>query len=66
MAYMGFKKLSKALAKNPKIDNPGAVAASIGREKYGAEKFQKAASEGKKMEHMDRSPNALSNQKKRK
>lgn len=49
---MGFKKLQKALAKNPKIENPGALAASIGREKYGKDKFQKAASEGHKMKDM--------------
>lgn len=52
MAYVGFKKLQKALAKNPKIENPGALAASIGREKYGKDKFQKAASEGHKMKDM--------------
>ena len=46
--YMGFKKLEKAVAKGG-ADNPGAVAASIGREKYGKKKFQKAAAQHKKL-----------------
>ena len=46
--YMGFKKTEKAIAKSGAKD-PAAVAASIGRKKYGKEKFQKAASAGKKM-----------------
>jgi predicted S18 family serine protease len=41
MAYVGFKKL--AAKTSP------AVAASIGRKKYGKKKFQKAAAQGKKM-----------------
>ena len=45
---MGFKKLEKEIAKNPKVDEPAAVAASIGRKKYGKEKFQKMAAAGKK------------------
>lgn len=31
-----------------KVKNPGAVAAKVGREKYGAAKFQKLASAGRK------------------
>jgi hypothetical protein len=31
------------------VRDPGAVAAAIGRKKYGKAKFQKAASQGKKM-----------------
>jgi hypothetical protein len=31
-----------------KVENPGAVAAKIGREKYGKERFQKMAAKGKK------------------
>ena len=57
--YMGFKKTEKAIAKNPKVDNPAAVAASLGREKYGKEKFQKAAAAGKKLgesEMMEKAP----------
>lgn len=46
--YMGFKKTEKAVAKSGAKD-PAAVAASIGRKKYGKEKFQKAAAAGKKL-----------------
>jgi hypothetical protein len=49
MAYVGFKKLKGQLAKKKGVRNPGAVAASIGRKKYGKAKFQKAAAQGKKM-----------------
>lgn len=38
-----FSKLKAKLAENPKITNPGAVAASIGRKKYGAETMKQAA-----------------------
>ncbi len=41
MAYVGFKKLEGKL--QGKVSNPGAVAASIGRKKYGAKAFQHAA-----------------------
>ena len=50
MAYMGFDKLAGSL--KGKVDNPGAVAASIGRKKYGKKKFQKAAASGTKMKGM--------------
>ena len=40
--YMGFKAVEKA-AKKGGAENPGAVAASIGRKKYGKAAFQKAA-----------------------
>jgi hypothetical protein len=46
--YMGFEKTKAAVAKGGAKD-PGAVAASIGRKKYGKEKFQKAAAAGKKL-----------------
>lgn len=46
--YMGFKKVAAA-AKAGGAENPEAVAASIGRKKYGKEKFQKAAAAGKKL-----------------
>lgn len=45
MAHIGFKKLKAMLAKKG-AKNPGAVAASIGREKYGAKKMAKAAHSG--------------------
>ena len=46
--YMGFKAVEKA-AKAGGAKNPAAVAASIGRKKYGKKKFQKAAAAGKKL-----------------
>ena len=46
--YMGFKKTAAAVAKGG-AENPAAVAASIGRKKYGKAAFQKAAAAGKKM-----------------
>lgn len=51
MGYVGFDKLKALLAKKG-AKNPGAVAAKIGQNKYGKEKFEKAAHEGKKMEGM--------------
>lgn len=36
-----FSNLTKALAKRPGVTNPAALAASIGRKKYGKKKFQK-------------------------
>lgn len=44
MAYIGFSKLKSKLAGKPGIRNPGAVAASIGRKKYGAKKMSKMSS----------------------
>ena len=46
--YVGFKKVEKA-AEKAGAENPAAVAAAVGRKKYGKEKFQKAAAAGKKM-----------------
>ena len=46
MAYYGFSKLKAKLAGKPGIRNPGAVAASIGRKKYGTKKMAKAAATG--------------------
>jgi hypothetical protein len=42
-----FQKLSKELAKKG-VDDPKALAASIGRKKYGKKKFQQMAAKGKK------------------
>ena len=53
MAYMGFKKVEASAAASG-ARNPGAVAASIGRKKYGKKKFQKAAASGKSMRGMSR------------
>jgi hypothetical protein len=47
--YMGFDKTVAAIKKGGSAKNPEAVAASIGRKKYGKEKFQKAAAAGKKL-----------------
>lgn len=47
--YMGFKKTAAAIKKGGSAENPEAVAAAIGRKKYGKEKFQKAAAAGKKL-----------------
>lgn len=46
--YMGFEKLKGKLAARG-AKSPGALAAWIGRKKYGKEKFQKAAASDKKM-----------------
>ena len=48
-AYVGFKKLKAKIAAKGGVRNPAAVAASIGRKKYGKEKFQAMAAAGKKM-----------------
>lgn len=48
--YIGFAKLKGQLARKPGVKNPAAVAAAIGRKKYGKEKFQKMAAAGKKAE----------------
>jgi hypothetical protein len=45
--YMGFKAVEKAVAAKG-ARNPAAVAAYIGRKKYGKEKFQAMAAAGKK------------------
>lgn len=48
MPYEGFKAVEASAAKSG-ARNPAAVAASVGRKKYGAKKFNKAASEGHSM-----------------
>lgn len=45
--YMGFKKLEKALGKKG-AENPAALAAWIGRKKYGKKAFAKASARGRK------------------
>jgi hypothetical protein len=42
-----FAKLKKKLSRKG-IRNPGALAASIGRKKYGKRRFQKMAAKGRK------------------
>ncbi len=46
MAYVGFKKLAGELAHEKGVTNPAALAASIGRKKYGAKKMQHASATG--------------------
>lgn len=43
-----FQKLKKMLSKEKNVYDPAALAASIGRKKYGKEKFQKMSEKGKK------------------
>lgn len=43
-----FAALEKSIAAKGKVRNPAAVAASIGRKKYGAKKFQQLAAKGRK------------------
>ena len=45
MAYTGFNKLQAELARKG-VRDPGALAASIGRAKYGKRKFQHASATG--------------------
>lgn len=47
--YIGFKALEKELSNKKGIHNPAALAASIGRKKYGAKKFNAAAHAGKSL-----------------
>ena len=46
MAYVGFDKLKGQIASKGNVQNPGAVAAAIGRKKYGGRAMSKAASTG--------------------
>lgn len=43
-----FAALKSKLAEKPGVSNPGALAAYIGREKYGASKMSKMAAKGRK------------------
>lgn len=42
-----FAALKSELAKKPGIENPAALAASIGRKKYGAKKMEKLSAGGR-------------------
>lgn len=46
-----FQKLKNKIAKRGGVSNPGAVAAAIGRKKYGKKRFQHMAAAGKKRKH---------------
>lgn len=54
MAYVGFESLKKKLSHEKGVDNPGAVAAAIGRKKYGEGKMAKASAFGR--EHPNKKP----------
>ncbi len=43
-----FKALKAKITSRPGVDNPGAVAASIGRKKYGAKKMAAMSAAGRK------------------
>lgn len=49
MGYVGFNKLKSEIAAKGHVRNPGAVAAAIGRKKYGAKAMAKAAHAGKSL-----------------
>lgn len=49
MSYTPFKKMVKKLAGKKGVTDPAALAASIGRKKYGAKKMAKAAATGKSL-----------------
>jgi len=46
--YMGFQKLKGKIAKQGKVSDPAAVAAAVGRKKYGKAGFQALATAGKR------------------
>jgi hypothetical protein len=51
-SYMGFSKLvAKIEAEGKSEESAKAIAASVGRKKYGKKKFQKAAAEGKSLKN---------------
>lgn len=43
-----FQALKSKLAKSGKVSDPGAVAAAIGRKKYGAKRMAKMSAAGRK------------------
>ena len=49
--YIGFQKLRAKIAAKGDVRDPGAVAAAIGRAKYGKAKFQSYAAKGKTMKY---------------
>lgn len=51
MAYIGFAALKAKIAAKGGVRDPGAVAASIGRKKYGGKAMAHASSLGRKKGH---------------
>jgi hypothetical protein len=47
--YIGFSRLKSQIAARGGVRDPGAVAAAIGRRKYGKRRFQSAAARGQKL-----------------
>jgi hypothetical protein len=58
MAYIGFEKLVKKLAARG-VKNPRALAAWIGRKKYGKKGFAKLSAEGRKKKLSEEEKRAL-------
>lgn len=54
MAYVGFDRLKKDIASKGDVRDAGAVAAAIGRKKYGKKAFQKHAARGESMKALDK------------
>ena len=48
MPHIGFAKLKGKLAHRPGVTNPGALAAVIGRKKYGAKSMARKAAAGRR------------------
>jgi len=48
MSGEAFRKLKGVLSKRPGVTNPAALAASIGRKKYGAKGMEEKAEAGKR------------------
>jgi len=48
MAETAFDRLARKLAKRKGVTDPKALAASIGRKKYGKKRFQEMAAKGRK------------------
>jgi hypothetical protein len=47
--YTGFDRLKSTLAKRPGVKDPAALSAAIGKKKYSAKRFNRAAAQGKKL-----------------
>lgn len=52
MSYVGFNKLKKIIASKGGVKNPGAIAAHIGREKYGNKAMQEHAASHTSMKNV--------------
>lgn len=51
MAYQGFKKVEAEVANEPGVRDPAAVAAAIGRKKYGQKAMSHASALGRSSGH---------------